>query len=475
MIRTTLLAATSVAALSLTISGAAACTISATTATCVGATGPFASASAALAITVQTGATVTSTNRNTPAFRLSGADQSLANDGTIANTDAGNNADAIVGSAPRLAIDNTGSITSGDRAIQITGGGDDFTLVNQSTGTISSRRQAVRVDGPAGASITNFGTISSLNGRAIQARGTGTTVINHGTLTGGEEVIEGRLDFTLENTGTIVIKDGVEDEDGVQFASGTLKNWNLIQGSDDGIDIDEGTIWNYATGRIISKPAATDTARAGNAIDADDLLQDEAIPEASQAQAGLLTIHNAGLISGPRAISGAEGRTGRIEVYNTGTLEGVDTAAIDFALSMAGSLVKLSGNSTVIGSVLMTDNDDVVEIGALTSGALLQNITDGLIAVFDGRGGDDTVHLGAYGLPDILSLSLSGTEAVLNLATTAGTVSGIFRNFEFWKVGDTTYTTAELAALAPIPVPGGLPLLGAGLGALWVLRRRRAA
>jgi hypothetical protein len=192
------------------------------------------------------------------------------------------------------------------------------------------------------------------------------------------------------------------------------------------------------------------------------------------AGAGVFERHGGEGVEAGVLISGAAGRTGGIEVHNSGTLEGTDTAAIDFALSMAGSLVKLSGGSTVIGSVLMTDNDDVVKIEALTSGVLLSNITDSMIAVFDGRGGNDTVHLGAYTLADILSFAVSGNAAVLSLATAAGSVTGTFVNFEFWKVGGTTYTTAELAALAPIPVPAGLPLLGAGLGALWVLRRRRA-
>jgi len=78
-----------------------------------------------------------------------------------------------------------------------------------------------------------------------------------------------------------------------------------------------------------------------------------------------------------RDVGAAWARTGAIEVHNTGTLEGRDTAAIDFALSVAGSLVKLSGDSEVIGSVLMTDNDDTAEIGPLNFGLPLKNITDG--------------------------------------------------------------------------------------------------
>jgi hypothetical protein len=254
-----------------------------------------------------------------------------------------------------------------------------------------------------------------------------------------------------------------------------VKNWGLIQGSDDGIDVDEGTITNYAGGQIISKPSATDVARAGNAIDADDVLQDPAIAPASQAQAGLLRIVNEGLIKGPRAISADANRQGRIEVENSGTLEGVDTAAVDFALGMKSSMVKLSGASRVLGSVLMTNGTDTLEIESLTSGILIENITEGMIAVFDGRAGDDHVDLSSYSLSDIVSLGIDGNAAFLSLLTTGGLVHGTFLNFEFWKVGKATYSTAELAELRPVPVPAGLPFLGAGLAGLWFMRRRRAA
>ena len=470
MIRTFLLSATSVAALSLSVTGASACTLDALTLTCSATHGGFSQATPGLVIVVEGGASVTASGR---AMDLTGADQTVRNAGTVQST--GN--DAIRSSGPNLRVENDGEILADGRGIRLRNDADGATIVNGTSGVIRTTNRGIASENDdliENVTVENHGIIESANARALQLRGPGTTVINHGTMTGAEEVIEARIGFTLENHGSIVLKDGVADEDGVQFASGRVMNWGLIQGSDDGVDVDEGTIWNYATGQIISKPAASDTAREGNAIDADVLLQDPAIDEASQVNAGLLKIVNAGLIRGPRAISGAAGRTGGIEVHNSGTLEGTDTAAIDFALSMAGSLVKLSGDSEVIGSVLMTDNDDTVKIGALTSGKLLSNIADDMFAVFDGRGGNDTVHLDGYSLADILWLTARGNTAVLNLATAGGNVLGTFVNFEFWKVGDTTYTTEELAALAPIPVPAGLPLLGAGLGVLWVLRRRRS-
>jgi hypothetical protein len=486
MIRTAFLTATSVIALGVTTTAASACTISATTATCgPGANAPLSSNVNNLTVNVETGAEIVTPNEP---LTLGGDDQTVNNDGLLRSTAR----DGIRSTGDRLTVNNDGTIEAAGRGIRFRTGATGGSVVNEATGTIKAGDRAIASDndtfGGEGSSVenvtvTNYGTIESTSQRALQLRGTGTTVFNYGAMTSAVEVIEGRLNFTLENhaTGSIVIKDGVTDEDGVQYASGTVKNWGLIQGSDDGIDVDEGTITNYAGGQIISKPSATDVARAGNAIDADDVLQDPAIAPASQAQAGLLRIVNAGLIKGPRAISADANRQGRIEVENTGVLQGVDgttiptlnSAAVDFALGMAGSFVKLSGESKVIGSVRMTNADDVVEIGTLTSGVLMENITDGILAVFDGREGIDHVDLSAYGLTDIVSLGLDGNSAFLSLLTAGGLVQGSFLNFEFWKVGDTTYSTAELADLRPVPLPAGLPLLGAGLAGLWVLRRRR--
>ena len=97
---------------------------------------------------------------------------------------------------------NTGTIRGGDRGIVLEDGADNFTLNNLSTGEILARRQAVRLDDDfalTGTTITNDGLIQSTDGRAIQSRGPGTTVVNTGTLRGGEEVVEAREDFTLEN------------------------------------------------------------------------------------------------------------------------------------------------------------------------------------------------------------------------------------------------------------------------------------
>jgi hypothetical protein len=183
--------------------------------------------------------------------------------------------------------------------------------------------------------------------------------------------------------------------------------------------------------------------------------------------AGLLTVVNAGYIEGANAIGVAEDRTAAINVVNSGTLRGTTGVAIGFNGAMEASALEIFDGSMIFGDVLLTDSDDTVTIGALSSG----QFTD---TFFDARGGTDTLVLADYMLSDVQKFVASGSSAMLTLATLGGSVSGEFRNFEFWTVGSTTYSTDALSAVAPIPLPAGLPLLGAGLVGLWALRRRAA-
>jgi hypothetical protein len=399
------------------------------------------------------------------ALTLGGDTQILINDGLVQSDDN----EAIISTGADLLVLNSGEIKApSDRAIRLFAGADGTTIFNFEGATISSDDIAIEAendDNVADVFIENDGLIESTGGRAIQSRGPGTSVFNSetGMIIGAEEVIEARTDFTLENYGTIMIGDPtVDDEDGVQFASGRVDNYGLIKGSDDGIDVDEGIIVNHAGGIIQTRPPVGEPG--GNGIDADDELQD---PVNGDGPAGLLTVVNAGYIEGANAIGVAEDRTAAINVVNSGTLRGTTGVAIGFNGAMEASALEIFDGSMIFGDVLLTDSDDTVTIGVLSSG----QFTD---TFFDARGGTDTLVLADYMLSDVQKFVASGSSAMLTLATLGGSVTGEFRNFEFWTVGSTTYSTDALSAVAPIPLPAGLPLLGAALVGLWALRRRAA-
>lgn len=398
---------------------------------------------------------------NGRAMTLTGDDQTVLNDGLIKSDDD----EAIRVTGAGVKIDNAGTISAlDDRAIRLQADADNATIINRAGATIESKDQTIRADNDdllENLRVENHGTIDSTEGRAIQSRGPGTTVINYGNLFGGEEVVEARTDFTLENYGTIRLRDGVGDEDGVQFASGRVDNWGLIQGSDDGVDLDEGTVINHATGIIRVVPAGGEPG--GSGIDVDEVLQ----APGGDVAPGAVFIENAGLIEAPKAIGVDEVRTAGVFVKNSGTLRGYDGVAIEFNPGMEATTLELFDHSMIFGSVLLTDGDDTVTISALTSGLF----TD---AFFDGRGGDDTVVFDGYDLSDITRFVVSGDSAKLTLATLSGNVTGEFRNFEFWTVGGATLSTAELSAVAPVPLPASALLLGAGLVGLRALRRRAA-
>ena len=95
--------------------------------------------------------------------------------------------------------------------------------------------------------------------------------------------------------------------------------------------------------------------------------------------------------------------------------------------------------------------------------------------MIDGTLGDNTALFAGFSLADLFQFDVAGDLVSLILDNGSRKVSGTFRNFAFWDLGGTAYTTADLtAATTPVPLPAGLPLLLAGLGGLALLRRRRA-
>lgn len=468
MTRTFLLATT--AALSLAAAEAQACPVSALTLTCTGTNPEQSSALSGLTVNVTAGASVTKANAapNAPALGLSGNNVTVNNAGQIINQRTNNNdANAgIQGTGSNLTVNNTGSISSGDRGIHITGGTGGFTLTNEAGATITARRQAVRTLNDLAlpnSTVTNYGTISSTTDRAIQLRGNNAQVFNYGSLTAGDEVIEARENFFLHNyaTGTIVADAAFLDSDGVQYASGQVINDGLIQGTDDGLDVDEGTIINNATGIIRSRFSGD-----GSGIDIDPLF--EPSNAAGNRPSGDLTIMNEGLIEGPRAVGSDLAAMNSITVTNSGTLRGASGTAILFAAGQGDSTVLNKGNGIIDGAVVFGSGDDLFGLASLGADAEIDGVVDGGLGL-------DLVGL-AYKLWNIREFTVDANEVriALNIGTT-DLFRATFRNFEDWSVGGERFSTAELqsAVAAAVPLPAGLPLLAAGLGGLALLRRRR--
>lgn len=465
MIPTTLRAGSALVLLfSTTISiEAATCTMTATGFSCDAPdSAPIFSAENGVAVAVESGASVVSADGATPAIALEGDGVSVVSAGRIVQSDIRDDGVAILGRGDGLSVVNSGTISSGDRAI-VMEGGSNLSVVNQAGATIEARRETIRAqeDSP-GARIENFGTIRSSEGRVLQLRSFGATIFNYGDLIGGAEVVEGRGDFFLENRGNIFLNDpSIVDEDGVQFAGGEVQNFGSITGSDDGIDVDEGKIEN-AAGAVIRSTAPDANDNSG--IDIDPVFDDGINPLRAP---GPLEIFNAGLIEGPSAIGSDEESASEVAITNTGTLLGRGGTAVRFSEIQGDSVLNLSGESRIFGDVFFGAGDDIVTIAPLTSGILI----DGF---FDGRLGRNTVIFDGIGLGDLRSFALNGDQVDLLFFSGADRLTGEFRNFGTWVVEGRSFSAAELAdEVGLVPVPAGLPLLLSALGGIAWLRRRR--
>ncbi len=333
-----------------------------------------------LEVTVKTGVTLKPGSGR--AIDLDGENPQVTNLGTIESADD----EAIRIDGPRLTtdpnhytVDNSGVIRADDdRAIRMREGSDGSRIINREGGEIHALEQAIRGDGdtlPTNIEITNRGLVRSEEGRAIQARGAGTTVFNFGILDGGEEVVEARGDFFLENRGEIFIGErliendqGVlvmarpGDEDGVQFAGGEVRNHGLILGTDDGVDLDEGLVHNHAGGRIVSLAPEGE----GSGVDFDEIYDDGDVERAN----GLARIVNEGSITGPQAIGADKDAKNPVEIVNRGVLTGMFGTAIGLAPGQGDTTIEIVGGGQVFGDIVFgSGGANTLVFDSLTDGA----------------------------------------------------------------------------------------------------------
>jgi len=360
-----------------------------------------------------------------------------------------------------VTVDAGSSVLSGsDDAMRLRG--DDNTLINNGLiQTSGNNDEAVQADGDT-FTLANSGRIETTGAgdKAVQAEEFGTTVTNSGQILAITEGIEAGNGFTLNNLSGAII---AADEDAVQFGGGTLINaagasiTGGRNGNDgDGVDMDFGLVEN--AGVIQSLGAGS----AGIDIDEVDI-DDNPITD-------LLTIRNSGTISGEIGIlvepdlNGGPNNSAQ-HVHNSGTISGLDGMAI--TLAAGDDRVWLESGSLTEGDIDLGAGADALFLsaGIATNRGSLFDGGDGLTDLLGFEGGI---------LSSEVSFTATGANAFdLNFDSSQFKIA----NFEFFDFRDGRFlldATGALAAVAPVPLPAGLPLLLAGLGGLALMRRRKA-
>ncbi|WP_424968927.1 hypothetical protein [Dinoroseobacter sp. S76] len=327
-------------------------------------------------------------------------------------------------------VTNDGTILSGDEGIQ---GGDALKVINRGLveaveKAIDANGDDVEVENAAGARIT-----SSTN-EGIET-GDGAKIVNFGIVEAFDDAIQMGEDAVIENYG--IIRNTQLDADIV----GDVE-------AQDAIDIDSGTVRNFAGAEI--------TSRTNAAIDFDP-------------GAGPSLIENAGLIAGTLAVTVDEADDAAQEIVNSGILQGSSGVAVD--LGMGDDMVALKASSIVMGDILLGDDADMLIFEgtgfAGLSGADLYSGGDDL----------DMVIFADFAAMDIFDVVVSGLNVELSLLSGGDSLEVTLTQFEQFKFGTGSTQTVlgfeDLVELAAIPLPAaGLLLLG-GLGLLGAARSRR--
>ncbi|NRA28932.1 MAG: hypothetical protein HRU11_01630 [Parvularculaceae bacterium] len=351
-------------------------------------------------------------------------------------------------------INNSGTIKGVQNGLYFgnptpAGGGDFTGAVVNNTGTISSGSRALNIDG-RGLSVNNDGYILSTGNQrngTVYVDGTANAFTVNNRLGGVVDAGKGN------NGSGVSIQVGAADGATQTFS---LNNKGTIAGRGDSLPSGEAAGLRLFGG-------AANTSAAANITNTGKISSETSAAVLIEGVDFTGTFTNGGELYGPRAFdaSAATGGVNFVQVGGSlkGSFEGSGFAdSIEFAGGRFGGEVNLNGGDDIF--TLISD--------ALSGGTTRIDFGDG----------SDTF---AFSLDDFdATFAETGAFAgILEATSSAGTVSRfVLANIENFSIDGRLVSFANLDGVIPVgevPIPGALPLFaGSILAGAWARRRRRA-